>query len=124
MLQKRRLVPPRWRAPLMRQGWRRGQPRGKACGGREFSWRNRRVENFGRRRHDCRYALRLRPYPLTERYEIGAGPRQHADLVEACGIADAGYFEQTLPPLKTLLHFREIRRPAATLTLRRAWGRG
>ena len=55
---------------------------------------------FGRRR-DCRgRALWIRPYPVTERDEIGAGLRQRPDLVQACGIADAGHFEQLRPPLR------------------------
>ena len=44
-----------------------------------------------------RGAFALRPYPITERDEIGAGLRQRADLVEACGIADAGQLEQVPP---------------------------
>jgi hypothetical protein len=59
----------------------------------------------------------MRPYPITERDKIGASLRQRCDLVEACGIADTGQFEQLRPPVQPFLDRVEGRTAAAPIGL-------
>ena len=59
----------------------------------------------------------MRPYPITERDEIGAGLRERSDLVETCGIAHAWLLEYFGPPRNTFLDGVEWRAAAQAIGL-------
>ena len=45
-----------------------------------------------------RCSFRMRPYPITQRDEVGAGLRQRPDFVGIRRVADAGNLDQIRPP--------------------------
>ena len=76
---------------------------------------NRFGEMCRRRTHRGGRPFRMRPYPVTERDEVGASLSKRRDFVQVCGVRNARRLEKLRPPLHALFDRRKWRVPAAAL---------